>query len=54
MTKQLKPIPKRNKADDAYSLLSPEQLAELERCLADNEPFASEDEARAVIDRLTK
>lgn len=41
-------------AREAGITLTPEQLAELDRCLADDEPFASEEEARAVFDRLTK
>jgi hypothetical protein len=35
-------------------LLTQEQIAEIERRLGDDEPFASDEEARAVIDRLTK
>ena len=34
--------------------LSPEQIAEIERCMSDDEPFATDEEARAVFDRLTK
>jgi hypothetical protein len=34
--------------------LTPEQIAEIERRLSDDEGFASDEEARAVIDRLTK
>jgi hypothetical protein len=35
-------------------LLTQEQIAEIERRLGDDEPFASDEEVRAVIDRLTK
>jgi hypothetical protein len=34
--------------------LTPEQIAEIERRLSDDEGFASDDEVRALIDRLTK
>jgi plasmid stability protein len=34
--------------------LSPEQIAEIERCMSDDEPFASEEEVRAVFAHLTK
>jgi plasmid stability protein len=34
--------------------LSPEQIAEIERCMSDDEPFASEEEAREVFAHLTK
>jgi hypothetical protein len=34
--------------------LTPEQLAEIERGLADSEPYASDAEVRAVFQRLTK
>jgi len=34
--------------------LSPEQIAEIERCMSDDEPFASEEEVRSVFARLTK
>jgi hypothetical protein len=34
--------------------LSPEQIAEIERRLADDEPFASDSEVRATFDRLTR
>jgi hypothetical protein len=34
--------------------LTQEQIAEIERRLSDDEGFASEEEVRAVIDRLTK
>ena len=34
--------------------LTPEQIAEIERRLADDEGFLSDEEARAAIDRLTK
>ena len=34
--------------------LSPEQIAEIERCTSDDEPFASEEEVRSVFARLTK
>ena len=34
--------------------LSPEQIAEIERCMSDNKPFASEKEVRSVFPRLTE
>jgi hypothetical protein len=34
--------------------LTPEQVAEIERRLSDAEPYATDDEVRAVFDRLTK
>jgi hypothetical protein len=34
--------------------LTPEHIAEIERRLSDDEGFASDDEVRALIDRLTK
>jgi len=34
--------------------LTPEQIAEIERGLADSEPYASDAEVRAVFQRLTK
>ena len=34
--------------------LSPEQIDEIERCMSDDEPFASEEEVRAVFAHLTK
>jgi hypothetical protein len=34
--------------------LTPEQIAEIERRLSDDEPYASDEEVRAVFDRLTK
>jgi hypothetical protein len=34
--------------------LTQEQIAEIERRLSDDEGFASDEEVRAVIDRLTK
>jgi len=33
---------------------SPQQIAEIERALSDEEPYATEEEARALIDRLSK
>jgi hypothetical protein len=33
--------------------LSPEQIAEIERRLDDNGPYATDEEARSVFDRLT-
>ena len=33
--------------------LTPEQVAEIERRLSDDEPFATNDEVRAVFHRLT-
>ena len=35
-------------------VFSAEQIAEIERALSDDEPYASEEEVRAVLDRLTK
>ena len=35
-------------------VFSPEQVAEIERALSDDEPYATDEEVRAVIDRLTK
>ena len=35
-------------------VFSPEQVAEIERALSDDEPLASEEEVRVVLDRLTK
>jgi hypothetical protein len=34
--------------------LTPEQIAEIERRLAEDEPFATDAEVRATFDRLTK
>jgi hypothetical protein len=34
--------------------LTPEPIAEIERCMSDDEPFASEEEVREVFERLTK
>jgi hypothetical protein len=34
--------------------LSPEQIAEIEHCMSDDEPFATEEDVRAVFERLTK
>jgi len=34
--------------------LTPEQIAEIKRRLADDEPFASEAEVRATFERLTR
>jgi len=34
--------------------LTPEQIAEIERRLSDDEPFASDEQVRALLDRLTK
>jgi hypothetical protein len=34
--------------------LTPAQIAEIERRLSDDEPFATEAEVRATFDRLTK
>ena len=34
--------------------LTPEQTAEIERRLSDDEPYASDDDVRSVLDRLTK
>jgi hypothetical protein len=34
--------------------LTAEQIAEIERRLADDEPYATDDEVRATFDRLTK
>ena len=40
--------------DVSHVSLTPEQIAEIERRLSDDEPFASEAEVRATFDRLTK
>jgi hypothetical protein len=41
--------------DDAADInLSPEQVAEIERRLSDEEPFADEADVRATFERLTK
>jgi hypothetical protein len=34
--------------------LTPEQVAEIERRLSDDEPYATDHEVRAVFDRLTR
>jgi hypothetical protein len=34
--------------------LTPEQIAEVERRLSDDEPYAADDEVRSVFERLTK
>jgi hypothetical protein len=34
--------------------LTPEQIAEIERRLSDDEPYASDDEVRSFFERLTK
>jgi hypothetical protein len=34
--------------------LSPKQIAEIERCMSDDEPFATEEEVSAFFARLTK
>ena len=39
---------------DADVSLSPEQIAEIERCLSDSEPYADDAEVRNVFARLTK
>jgi len=39
---------------DAQIDLTPEQIAEIERRLSDAEPFATDEQVRAVFDRLTK
>ena len=41
-----------NEQPDAY--LTPEQIAEIERCMSDDEPYASDEEVRAVFGRPTK
>ena len=41
-----------NEHSDAY--LTPEQIAEIERRMLDDGPYASDEEVRAVFDRLTK
>jgi len=41
-----------HEADDI--ILTPAQIAEIERALSDDEPYASDAEVRAVFDRLTK
>jgi hypothetical protein len=35
-------------------ILTPEQVAEIERRLSDDEPYATDEEVRSVFDRLTK
>jgi hypothetical protein len=40
--------------EDSDISLSPEQVAEIECCLSDDEPFASDEEVRAVFAHLTK
>lgn len=40
--------------DGADFYLSPEQIAEVERCMSDSEPYADDAEVRAVFARLTK
>jgi hypothetical protein len=40
--------------DSADVYLSPEQIAEIEQCLSDSEPYASDAEVKAVFARLTK
>lgn len=40
--------------DDPKLLLSPEQIAEIERLLSDDEPDATDEEVRAVFGRLTR
>jgi len=39
---------------DVSSSLTPEQIAEIERRLSDEEPFATEAEVRETLDRLMK
>jgi hypothetical protein len=34
--------------------LSPEQIVEIERCMSDDEPYATDEEVRLVFERLTK
>ena len=41
-----------DQSPDLY--LSPEQIAEIERCLSDDEPFATDEEVKSVFERLTK
>ncbi len=41
-------------AKKAGTWLSREQVEEIERCLSDAEPFASDEEVKAVFGRLTK
>jgi len=41
-----------NQQPDRY--LTPEQISEIERRMSDDEPYATEEEVRAVFDRLTK
>ena len=40
--------------DESDIHLTPEQIAEIERGLADNDPYASDAEVRAVFQRLTR
>jgi hypothetical protein len=60
---QIKALPEERQQEAAQVLfafldpqlyLSPEQIAEIERCMSDDEPFATDEEARAVFARLTK
>jgi hypothetical protein len=39
---------------DSEIYLTPEQIGEIERRLPDAEPFATDEQVRAVFDRLTK
>jgi hypothetical protein len=39
---------------DSEIYLTPEQIAEIERRLSDAEPFASDEQVRALFGRLTK
>jgi hypothetical protein len=39
---------------DADVYLSPEQIAEIRRCLSDSEPYADDTEVKEVFARLTK
>jgi len=40
--------------DSTEICLTPEQIAEIERRLGDEEPYATDAEVRATFDRLTK
>ena len=41
-------------AREAGTWLTPEQIAEIERCLSDDEPFASDEEGRADFYSIAK
>jgi hypothetical protein len=43
-----------NQEDHPDLYLSPEQIAEIERCMSNDEPYATDEEVRSVFERLTK